>query len=161
MIEIERKFLPSAHFNLTEIQKSASQFFEITQGYICDDAQRTVRIRTKSNKGFVTIKGIGNEGNLSRYEWEKEIEFQEAKDLLKLCLKGVISKTRYEILFENHVFEVDVFHGDNKGLIIIELELESENEMYVKPLWLGEEVTSDNRYFNSYLNKKPFLEWEL
>ncbi len=159
MIEIERKFLPSADFNLNEIQNLASKSFAITQGYICDDVQRTVRIRTKSDKGFITIKGIGNDGNVSRFEWEKEISVDEANALLKLCLKGVIRKMRYEVLFENHIFEIDVFDGDNKGLIIIELELESETEAFEKPDWLGEEVTTDNRYFNSYISQKPYLEW--
>ena len=159
MIEIERKFLPSSHFNLHEIQKIASKSFAITQGYICDDVQRTVRIRTKSDKGYITVKGIGNDGNMSRFEWEKEIAVDEANALLKLCIKGVIIKTRYEVLSDNHVFEIDVFENDNKGLIIIELELKSENETFKKPVWLGDEVTTDNRYFNSYLSQKPFSEW--
>ena len=159
MIEIERKFLPSAHFNLDEIQKLASKSFTITQGYICDDAQRTVRIRTKSDKGYITIKGIGNDGNVSRFEWEKEIPVDEANALLQLCKKSVIIKVRYEVLFENHVFEIDIFEGNNKGLIIIELELQSEKEVFEKPVWLGEEVTTDNRYFNSYISQKPYLEW--
>ena len=159
MIEIERKFLPSHKFNLSEIQSLAQKSFDITQGYICDDANRTVRIRTKSDKGFVTIKGIGNDGNVSRFEWEKEIPLNEAQALLKLCLKGVIVKTRYEVLYENYLFEIDIFDGDNSGLIIIELELESENEVYAKPLWLGEQVTHDHRYFNSYLSKNSFTNW--
>lgn len=159
MIEIERKFLPSVHFNLDEIQKIAKKSFEITQGYICNDAQRTVRIRTKSDKGYITIKGIGNDGNVSRFEWEKEIPVDEANALLQLCKKSVIIKVRYEVLFENHVFEIDIFEGNNKGLIIVELELQSENEVFEKPVWLGEEVTTDNRYFNSYISQKPHLEW--
>ena len=159
MIEIERKFLPSVHFNLDEIQKIAKTSFEITQGYICNDAQRTVRIRTKSDKGYITIKGIGNDGNVSRFEWEKEIPVDEANALLQLCKKSIIIKVRYEVLFENHVFEIDIFEGNNKGLIIIELELQSENEVFEKPVWLGEEVTTDNRYFNSYISQKPYLEW--
>lgn len=159
MIEIERKFLPSPDFNLHDIQNVASKSFKITQGYICNDANRTVRVRTKGTKGYLTIKGIGNEGNVSRFEWEKEIEISEAESLLKLCLANAIIKTRYEVLVDNHIFEIDVFDNANKGLIIIELELSSENKSYPKPLWLGEEVTSDNRYFNSYLSQNPYGEW--
>lgn len=159
MIEIERKFLPSPDFNLHDIQNLASKSFKITQGYICNDANRTVRVRTKGNKGYLTIKGIGNEANISRFEWEKEIEISEAESLLKLCLQNAIIKIRYEVLVDDHIFEIDVFERDNKGLIIIELELESENEAFEKPSWLGEEVTADNRYFNSYLSQNPFIEW--
>lgn len=159
MIEIERKFLPSNAFNLTEIQRMAQKSFDIKQGYICNDANRTVRVRTKGHKGYLTIKGIGNEGNVSRFEWEKEIEISEAEALLKLCLANAIVKTRYEVLVNEHIFEIDVFDNANKGLIIIELELSSENESYPKPFWLGEEVTSNHRYFNSYLSQNPYGEW--
>ena len=126
MIEIERKFLPSATFNIDDIKKKSKKSFQITQGYICDDTHRTVRVRTKSDKGFLTIKGIGNDGNLTRFEWENEIPILEATALLKICLPGIIFKTRFEILHKNHVFEIDVFDDDNKGLIIIELNLHQQ-----------------------------------
>jgi adenylate cyclase len=132
---------------------------EIAQGYLSSNPERTVRIRIKGNKGYLTIKGIGNESGASRFEWEKEIELNEAKQLLKLCEKGVIEKTRYEVKSGNHVIEVDEFHGDNNGLIIAEIELENENESIEKPHWLGNEVTNDERYYNSYISLNPFKNW--
>ncbi len=155
MIEIERKFLV-----LSEVFKlAAANKNQIAQGYLCSDPERTVRIRVKNNQGFITIKGISSASGLSRMEWEKEIDVEEAKALLSLCEKGVIEKTRYEIPIGKHTFEVDVFEGENKGLIIAEIELESENESFSKPDWLGDEVTNDARYYNSYLFNNPYLSW--
>jgi adenylate cyclase len=96
---------------------------------------------------------------LSRFEWEKEIPVDEATALLKLCEKGIIDKTRFEVKIGNHIFEVDEFYGENKGLIIAEVELKSETETFEKPVWLGKEVTNDIRYYNSYLSKNPFTNW--
>ena len=145
MIEIERKYLvTSLAFKNEYYTKN-----EIAQGYLSSNPERTVRVRIKGNKGYLTIKGIGNESGASRFEWEKEIELNEAKQLLKLCEKGVIEKTRYEVKSGNHIIEVDEFHGDNNGLIIAEIELENENESIEKPHWLGNEVTNDERYYNS------------
>jgi len=155
MIEIERKFLVlSDAFKLASAKQN-----QIAQGYLCSDPERTVRIRVKNNQGFITIKGISSASGLSRMEWEKEIDVEEAKALLSLCEKGVIEKTRYEIPIGKHTFEVDVFDGENKGLIIAEIELESENESFSKPNWLGDEVTNDARYYNSYLFNNPYLGW--
>lgn len=155
MIEIERKYLvTSSDF----IAQSISQN-EIAQGYISSHPERTVRVRTKGTKGYLTIKGIGNETGVSRFEWEKEIEIEEAKQLLKLCEKGVIEKTRYEVPSGKHTVEIDVFHGDNDGLVIAEIELENEFEEILKPDWLGKEVTNDERYYNSYLSQNPFKNW--
>jgi len=98
---------------------------------------------------------------LSRFEWEKEIPLIEAQELLKLCQPGIIDKTRYEVTFDQKTFEVDEFYGDNKGLTIAELELETESASFSKPDWLGEEVTGDNRYYNSYLSLNPFNHWKL
>lgn len=155
MIEIERKYLvTSLDFKNDYYAKN-----DIAQGYLSSNPERTVRIRTKGNKGYLTIKGISNESGASRFEWEKEIELDEAKQLLQLCEKGVIEKTRYEVKSGNHIIEVDEFHGDNNGLIIAEIELENENESIEKPHWLGNEVTNDERYYNSYISLNPFKNW--
>ena len=159
MLEIERKFLPSNNFDLAEIETIAQKIFKITQGYISSNPLRTVRIRTKGDKGFLTIKGIGNQSGASRFEWEKEIPVNEALQLLDLCEARKIVKTRYEVPFAGNIFEIDVFDEDNLGLIIIEIELESENQIFEKPDWLGNEVTQDERYFNSFLSQKPYKDW--
>jgi adenylate cyclase len=155
MVEIERKFLVASDaFKSDALRKN-----HIAQGYLNSTPERTVRVRIKGGKGFLTIKGKTNEGGMSRFEWEKEIPVAEAKELLLLCEKGVIEKTRYEIQLGQHLFEVDEFYGENKGLIIAEVELQSEAEVFEKPTWLGEEVTQDNRYYNSYLSQHPFKSW--
>lgn len=155
MIEIERKFLVRSE----SFKKEAFAQNRIAQGYLSSVPERTVRVRIKENKGFLTIKGASNETGLSRFEWEKEIPIEEAAALLKLCEKGVIDKTRFEVKKGNHIFEVDEFHVENQGLIIAEVELKSENETFEKPIWLGKEVTNDCRYYNSYLSKNPFTHW--
>jgi adenylate cyclase len=155
MIEIERKFLvQSEEFKSISFAKN-----EISQGYLNSDSERTVRVRIKGNQGYLTIKGKGNETGMSRLEWEMEIPVDEAKMLLNLCESGVISKVRYEVKFGNHVYEVDEFFGENKGLILAEIELQSEEEVFEKPDWLGEEVTNNDKYYNSYLSKNPFKNW--
>lgn len=154
MQEIERKFLVKQTDFLKDLHG-----FKIVQGYLSKDPERNVRIRIIGNKAFLTIKGISNESGTSRFEWEKEIDLNEARELLKLCLPGVVDKTRFEIPLGHHVFEVDVFEGQNKGLVIAEVELKKENELFDKPDWLGEEVTGDVRYYNSYLVAQPFLRW--
>ncbi len=155
MIEIERKFLVKDD----TFKKEAFAQNHIAQGYLSSVPERTVRIRIKGNKGFLTIKGISNESGLSRFEWEKEIPIDEAKKLLLLCEKGVIDKTRFEVKAGNHVFEIDEFHDGNEGLIIAEIELKSETETFNKPNWLAEEVTNDKRYYNSYLSNNPYKNW--
>lgn len=155
MIEIERKFLVTS---LDFIAESSVQH-AIAQGYLNSDPERTVRIRIKGEKGYITIKGSGNETGTSRMEWEKEISLEEAKSLLKLCEKGVIEKTRYEVKSGIHIIEIDVFHGENEGLIMAEVEIEDENEAILKPNWLGKEVTGDTRYYNSYISLHPFNMW--
>ncbi len=155
MIEIERKYLVTS----TDFLNDYYLKNDICQGYISSQPERTVRVRIKGNKGYLTIKGISSLSGSSRYEWEKEIEIGEAKDLLKLCEKGTIEKTRYEIKSGKHIVEVDVFFGENEGLIIAEIELEDENEVVEKPNWLGQEVTTDERYYNAYLSKNPFKTW--
>ena len=156
MVEIERKFLVKSN----DFKEQAFAKNPIAQGYLSSLPERTVRVRIKGKKGFLTIKGIGHQGGMTRFEWENEIPLDEAQELLKLCEKGKIEKTRYEVKIANHVFEVDEFYGENEGLVMAEVELESESESFEKPDWLGEEVTSDERYYNAYLSKKPFKTWE-
>ena len=155
MIEIERKFLVKSN----DFKSQAFIQNRIAQGYLNSNPERTVRVRIKGEKGFLTIKGKGNEGGMTRFEWEKEIPVEEALLLLNLCEGGKIDKIRFEIKVENHTFEVDEFFGENEGLIIAEIELSSENESFEKPNWLGEEVTNDERYYNAYLSRNPFKNW--
>lgn len=155
MIEIERKFLVTSD----DFKAAAFAKNRIAQGYLSSVPERNVRVRIKGDKGFLTIKGVSNESGLSRFEWEKEIPVGEATTLLKLCEKNIIDKTRFEVKIGNHIFEVDEFYGENEGLIIAEIELQSETETFEKPSWLGKEVTNDNRYYNSYLSKNPFKNW--
>lgn len=156
MIEIERKFLVKSN----DFKEVAFTQHKIAQGYLSSIPERTVRVRIKGQKGFITIKGISNQGGMSRFEWENEIPLDEAQELLKLCEKGKIEKTRYEVKIGKHIVEVDEFYGENEGLIMAEIELESEDEVFEKPEWLGVEVTSDTRYYNAYLSKNPFKDWE-
>ena len=153
--EIERKFLVKGNF-----KQHATNSFKIVQGFLSSVPERTVRVRIKENKGFLTIKGIGNKTGISRYEFEKEISINDAKDLLEICEKGVIDKTRYIIPTNNNLFfEIDEFHGDNKGLIITEIELPTENTSFEKPNWLGKEVTGIVKYYNSAISKNPYKNW--
>lgn len=154
MIEIERKFLVK---DLEVIKNLKGN--RITQGYLSTDPERNVRVRIKGTKAFLTIKGISNDSGLSRYEWEKEISIVEAEELLELALPEIIDKTRYEVPQDRLIWEIDVFHGHNDGLIIAEIELPSEDTAFTKPSWLGDEVTGDSRYYNSYLSEKPFKVW--
>lgn len=155
MKEIERKFLVKND----SYKKLAFKKNRIVQGYLNSKPERNVRIRIYGNAGFITIKGKSNESGLSRFEWEKEIPLEEAKTLLKLCEKGIIEKVRYEIENGKHIIEVDEFSGENTGLILAEIELESEDESYSKPDWLGKEVTGIEKYYNAYLAKLPFSKW--
>ncbi|NTW26215.1 MAG: CYTH domain-containing protein [Lentimicrobium sp.] len=152
--EIERKFLVNGEF-----KQLAHKETRITQGYLSSVPERTVRVRTKDDKGFITIKGMGNASGASRYEWEKEIPVEEVRELLKICEPGVIDKTRYQVKAGPHTFEIDEFYGENQGLIVAEVELGSENETFEKPAWLGQEVTGEVKYYNSMLMKHPFTKW--
>lgn len=155
MQEIERKFLVKDDSYKT----AAISEKRIVQGFLNTHKERTVRVRIKGDQGFLTVKGKSNKAGTTRFEWEKEISFDEAESLLLLCEAGVIEKTRYEILVDKHVYEVDDFCGNNKGLTIAEIELTEENEPFKKPGWLGEEVTGAIKYYNSQLSKTPFKEW--
>lgn len=151
--EIERKFLVS---DLSCID--GSEGVRIAQGYLSQDPERTVRVRLAGDQAWLTIKGR-SEG-ISRAEYEYGIPLADAKDLLGLCLPSVIDKTRHCIDFGGHVWEVDVFHGANDGLVVAEVELASENVQPELPPWVGLEVSGDPRYFNSRLASAPFSSWE-
>ena len=153
--EIERKFLVQGDFKPLVIKET-----RITQGYLSSVPERTVRVRIKGDKGFMTIKGIGNESGASRYEWEREISIEDAKELLAICESGVIDKTRFIVKADGDlVFEVDEFYGENEGLTVAEIELPTEGTAFTKPSWLGEQVTGDVKYFNSMLMKNPYKNW--
>jgi adenylate cyclase len=152
--EIEKKFLVKGDF-----KPHATGSFRVTQGYLSSVPQRTVRVRIKDDKGFITVKGIGNEAGTSRFEWEKEITLAEAKELLAICEPGLIDKTRYHVNVGAHTYEVDEFYGDNEGLVVAEVELGAEEEEFEKPEWLGEEVSGDSKYYNAMLMKNPFKNW--
>ncbi len=155
MQEIERKFLV-----LSDAFKTvAATQNRIVQGYLNSDPERTVRVRIKGNKGFLTIKGKGNASGTTRLEWEKEIPVSDAELLLPLCEKGMIDKIRYEVPVGKHVYEVDVFSGDNEGLVVAEIELNTEEESFEKPNWLGKEVTGEERYYNAFLSNSPYKNW--
>ncbi len=153
--EIERKFLVTGDF-----RQDACDSFRLVQGYISTDPDRTVRVRIKGEQGFLTIKGRSSADGLSRYEWEKEIPLAEARELMALCGPEVIDKMRYLVPFGGHTYEVDEFYGSNQGLILAEIELGDEQETFLKPSWLGEEVTGNTRYYNSMLMKCPFIKWK-
>ena len=153
-LEIERKFLVSGDFRPFVTESS-----RIVQGYLCSSSGKTVRIRIRGEKGFLTIKGPTLPGSCSRFEWEAEIPLKDAEELIGLCDSGVIDKVRHLVKAGDHVFEVDEFSGDNQGLIVAEVELSSEDEAFERPSWLGREVTGDRRYYNSCLLRNPFCSW--
>ena len=151
-IEIERKFLVKENHNIgLEGGKN------LAQGYLQADGERTVRVRIANDKAFLTIKGktVG----FSRSEFEYEIPVEDAKQILPLSLYPMVEKVRVEIPVEKHIWEVDFFSGKNEGLILAEIELGSEDETFDLPDWIAEEVTGDQRYYNSHLSKNPFSEW--
>lgn len=155
--EIERKFRVK---NTTFLQETTSKF-KIVQGYLNSNPDRTVRIRLKENKAFITVKGKSNDAGTTRFEWEKEINYTEAEQLIQLCEDFIIEKIRYEVTYLNQLFEIDIFEGKNTGLIIAEIELESPNQKVVFPDWLGKEVTGDVRFYNAYLSKNPYTAWQI
>ena len=143
-LEIERKFLVSGDF-----RPHVSGSSRIVQGYLCSSAGKTVRVRIIGEKGFLTIKGPTLPGSCSRFEWETQIPLKDAEELLRLCDSGVIDKVRHLVKAGDHVYEVDEFSGENKGLVVAEIELSSEDEDFERPEWLGREVTGERRYYNS------------
>ena len=156
MQEVERKFLVKSD----DYKEQASKKTLFIQAYLNTHPERTIRIRISGDMAFMTIKGKSSENGLSRFEWEKEIAVSEAKELLKLCEPGEIQKNRYLVQIENHTYEVDEFLEDNEGLVLAEVELETEEESFEKPEWLGEEVTGNLAYYNSNLIANPYKNWK-
>ena len=157
MIEIERKFLVTSE----AFKKESFRDMDIVQGFLNTHPERTVRVRMKGDKAFLTVKGKSNTVGTIRAEWETEISVVDAKQLLKLCEDGVIEKRRYEVKVGDHIFEVDEFFGINEGLTIAEIELNYEDESFEKPTWLGKEVTGELKYYNSLLSKHPYKNWDI
>lgn len=153
--EIERKFLVKSN----DFEVLATKQYPILQGYISSSETNTVRIRMKGTQAFITIKGASSEDGLIRPEWEQPLDKSSFDMLWQLCLPGKIEKTRYEVQHENHCIEVDVFHGDNEGLIVAEIELKAADEVVEMPDWVGEEVTGIAKYYNSQLAVCPYKEW--
>ena len=153
-IEIERKFLVKGDFS-----KQVSKSERIMQGYICSQTGRTVRIRIRGEEGFLSINGASDENGLSRYEFEQKIPPADAEELLKLCEPGIIDKVRNLVPVGKHTWEVYVFHGYNEGLIYADIDLDSEDEPFERPDWVGHEVSGDRRYYNSMLTKYPYKQW--
>ena len=154
-LEIERKFLVCGE----GYKQQAFHHSRIKQGYISSRRGATVRVRLRDGQGFLTIKGPSDNKGMSRYEFEKEISAEEAAHLFELCEPGIIDKTRYLVRAGNHTFEVDEFYGDNEGLVMAEVELQSETETFEKPSFIGQEVTGDRRYYNSHLREYPYSQW--
>jgi len=154
-IEIERKFLVENN----DYKTDSFNALIIKQGFLNSDKKRVVRIRVSNDKGFITVKGISSKDGTSRFEWEKEITLDEANSLLLLCEETVIEKKRYLVKSGKHTFEIDEFFGENKGLVIAEVELNAADEEFLKPNWLGKEVTGDPKYYNSELSKNPYKNW--
>lgn len=150
-IEIERKFLV-----VNEDWRSAPAVY-YCQGYLNRGKGRTVRVRVAGEQGFLTVKGATC--GISRLEFEYEIPVVDARQLFTLCDGPLVEKYRRKISHEGMVWEVDEFLGDNQGLVVAEIELESEEQQFVKPHWLGDEVTQDARYHNSSLSIHPFSQW--
>lgn len=154
-LEIERKFLVKGEF-----KSKAYACSHIEQGYIASGNGRTVRIRIRDNKGYLTIKGPSPFTRLGRYEYEKELSLDEAQALMLICLPGRIVKDRYLVKSGKHIVEVDEFFGENEGLIMAEIELGSDDEEYEKPDFLGDEVTGDRRFYNAHLMREPYKTWQ-
>ena len=145
--EIEHKFL----VRTDAFKAQAKETHRIQQGYLCRDAERTVRVRICDEHAYLTIKSSVGHAGLSRFEWEREIAVSDAQEMLAFCLPGLISKTRYIIPIEGseRKWEVDVFHDRKEGLVMAEIELSAEDEAFARPEWLGEEVTGKPEYYNA------------
>lgn len=168
-LEIERKFLVTSD----EFRQLATKVVRITQGYLSTNEMSTIRVRRWDNQAFLTIKSRGREGSCAHFEWEKEISLADAEALFPLVQSGLIDKTRYLVPLSDSdpiaqrsyspqgglICEVDVFHGENEGLILAEIELPTEDTSFARPSFLGDEVTQDKRYYNSYLSTHPYTQW--
>lgn len=154
-LEIERKFLVTG-----EYKSKAYAHYHIEQGYFETAPGRTVRIRIRDNKAFLTIKGPSTDNGLTRYEFETEVPLEDGKQMMNLCGPGKIIKNRWLVKSGKHTVEVDEFFDNNEGLVVAEIELESADEEFVKPDFLGEEVTGDPRYYNKCLMRRPYVLWK-
>ena len=156
-IEVERKFLIIGEFKHLAVSST-----HIVQGYIASGNGRTVRVRIRGEKGYLTIKGPSDKVGLARFEWEKEISLEEANALMRICEPGIIEKTRWLVPSADgrHTWEVDEFGGDNEGLVMAEIELRSEDDPYEKPDFIGQEVTGDRRFYNSHMRRYPYRMWK-
>jgi len=154
-VEIERKFLVKGDFKSLAFSKT-----HIEQGYFATEPGKTVRVRIRDEKAYLTIKGPSKTDGLARYEFEMEIPMDDAHELMHLCMPGTVIKDRYLVKSGKHTVEVDEFFGDNEGLVMAEIELESEDESYEKPDFLGKEVTGDKHYYNKYMLKRPYKLWK-
>ena len=152
--EIERKFLVVGEF-----KHLATRSDFIVQGYIFSSPEKSVRVRLKGDKGFITVKSSLEESNITRNEWEYEIPAPEVNEMLRIC-SNVVEKTRYIVYYKNVMFEIDEFYGANEGLLLAEVELGFENQQFEKPDFIGQEVTGDRRYINAELAKHPYSEWK-
>ncbi len=152
--EIERKFLVKGDYKSQSFKN-----FPIKQGYLSLSGISVIRVRVKGEKAFITVKSILAEGKIKRHEWEYEIPVEDAEEMLLLCENPIVEKIRYLVDYGDHIFEVDEFFGDNDGLVIAEIELEDEEEPFDRPDWLGDEVTGDVRYYNSFLSMNPYKKW--
>ena len=155
-IEIERKFLITSEL----FKQEATSKTRIVQGFLNTDPDRTVRVRISDDRAKLTVKGRSSDSGTSRFEWETEIPLSEATNLIDLCEGYILEKIRYNVVLENHLIEVDEFLGENKGLLLAEIELKYEEEPFKRPAWLGEEVTGDIRYYNSQLSRTPYNQWK-
>lgn len=155
-VEIERKFLVNREEWIRA--RKIESVEKIAQGYLSTEIDLTIRVRIKNSRGYLTLKGKSH--GISRAEFEYEIPLADAESLLDLCKPVPIVKTRYVEIFEGHRFEIDEFDRENSGLIIAEIELDSESEEFSRPSWLGEEVSNDPRYYNSNLSQHPYNRWE-
>lgn len=152
--EIERKYLVK-----NEDWKKLAEGVYYKQGYLSTVKERTVRVRTVGEKGYLTIKGLTV--GVSRSEFEYQIPAEEANQMLdNLCEKPIIEKLRAKVDYKGLTWEIDEFHGENEGLVVAEVEIQDENQVIELPDWVGEEVSGDPRYFNSNLIKNPFTKWE-
>ena len=155
-LEIERKFLVlDDSYKHEAFSKS-----HIRQGDLSSDRGKTIRIRIRDARAYITIKGPSLDGGLSRYEFEQEIPLDDAEKLMTLCEPGIIDKTRWLVKSGKHTFEVDEFFGDNEGLVMAEVELSSPDEQPEIPHFIGKEVTGDRRYYNSQLRRNPYCNWK-
>ncbi|MBS1634930.1 MAG: CYTH domain-containing protein [Bacteroidetes bacterium] len=153
-IEIEHKYL--VDMNLWKLVKPEKSV-DIKQAYLLTDPDKTIRVRTKGAQGYITIKGRAVAS--SRPEFEYEIPLEDAHELIRYFCTNLVEKTRHLVTFEGKTWEVDEFHGANNGLMVAEIELNAEDEVYAKPAWVGNNVTADSRYANSQLAVKPFMSW--